>query len=292
MTSGFNWWMVPSVGTMCVDNVNAIDLDFSALPADVYMIQWREGRGEIELVGQPGLRSNFTDATPYVAFFQQFLTAVLPGLTLAQAQKVQTDLVALLYDSKRQAPFNFTVTQGNYNWSALDEDVAAMSLETVPYIAEAVAGTGGTTSSLVSQINAMIDQINSSIVSPHNTTVGQMNAYLIGSDINTSFEYVTIAGSASGNAPAAHPGLRGSVPAASNISHIAGPGGGSPITVSWRPIGATAPLSLSITDMSNLMIGIANRRTTLLTTNNTKTNAINALTAISDVIAYDVTAGW
>lgn len=280
MTSGFNFWMVVGAGVMCVDNVNVSGMDFSSLPGDVQMIQWREGRGEIEYTSGPALRTVFYDVTPYTALFQQFMT-LLSGITLAQAQQIQTDLIALLYDSKRQLPFNYTLSAGNYNWSALDADVAAMSIETIPFIVGNTSSVGsalsGSITALEAAVNAMIDQLNAAVVTPLNA--GVMNAGFFQRQ-DGSIDY------------AAGPGLANPMAAITHINAGGSGGSGGAADIPWTPIGQYAPVNLTMADMTGLMSGIAARTQSLLYLKNWKSEVIAGYTAISDVIAYDVTAGW
>jgi hypothetical protein len=299
---GFTWWLVPSVQVMCVDNVNATELDFTGLPANLYMAIWREGRGEVETTDAPGLRTNFTDVTPYTSYFQKFMTAKNTdgALTLAQAKKIQSDLVTCLFDDKRQVPYAFTPAGGtSQNWSANDTDVAAMSLEAIPFI----AGGGSSTSlgSLVTQINAMIDAINAGIVSPGTTNAGVVNQInnVLNGNIFPNLRPLIVTGSTSPNTFAT-PGLpagtntnAGSAGAMSSIGHIAGAGTGTgSANIPWSPIGATTPINLTMIDFTAIMTGISTRRQSLLNTRNTKINQINALSTIATVISYNVTAGW
>jgi hypothetical protein len=297
MNRGFPWSMVPDVGVVCLDNTNATEVDFTGFDPTVFMAEWREGRGEIETRGQPGLRTIFYDPTPYAAMFQRGLTilaAETPPLTLAQAQKVQTDLVQMIYDAKRQAPIAYTFSGTSYEWSAFDEDIAAMAIETIPFISGAIQTTGGGTTTIVGQINAMIDQINSSIVSVNNANAAQFNV------LNPVVNYAIplLKGAFISTTTYASPGTDGRGVGSGNfgnnsaIAHISGPGGGAPIIVAWSPIGANAPLNTTMTDITNIMNAIATRRQGLLNTRNTKANAIAALATIAAVIAYDVTAGW
>src|SRR5262245_66685290 len=111
-------------------------MDFSALPSDVWMIQWTEGKGEIERQtaggkNLNGLREEFHDITPYAPLFQQFMH-LLPGLTLGQAKKVQCDLIQSLYDLKRQAPLPRVVSAGAFTWPADDGAIASMSCAVIP----------------------------------------------------------------------------------------------------------------------------------------------------------------
>src|SRR5262249_54290341 len=74
------------------------------------------------------------------------------------------------------------------------------------------------------------------------------------------------------------------------------PGGGigNPLDVpiAWTPIGQTDPVNVKLSEMGDIMNGIAGRRADLLATKVTKTGEVNALTDITAVIAYDATAGW
>jgi hypothetical protein len=120
------WWLnTDDPQIFAVDNASVSGMDFSTLPINSWMVQWTDGKGEIENQIDPntndnGLRASFIDVTPYASFFQQFLT-LLPGLTLAQAQKVQTDLIKQIFESKRQDPFHYPVASGDYSWDASDE---------------------------------------------------------------------------------------------------------------------------------------------------------------------------
>jgi hypothetical protein len=62
-------------------------------------------------------------------------------------------------------------------------------------------------------------------------------------------------------------------------------------THQWAPIGS-GPVGLSDVEMRAIINGITIRRLLLDQTRVEKHNAINALTSIAAVIAYDATAGW
>lgn len=262
MSSGFNFWMVVSAGTMCVDNVNVTAMDFSSLPGNVAIIQWREGRGEIEQTTGAPLRTIFQDVTPYCQLFQQFMTR-LSGLTLAQAQQIQTDLLSMLYDNKRQLPFSFNVAAGNFSWSTVDADIAAMSIATIP----SIIGSG--LASLATTVNTIA-----------------ASAAALQNDINANLMAVQIQ-TDSGGVFAASPGLFNPL----NHSFPTYTAGAA-ATIKWTPIGHSAPVTLSSSEMAGLMSGISTRSSNLLTTLANKSSAIGALAEIADVIAYDVTTGW
>ena len=297
IVQGFSWSLVPSVQVMLVDNVNANNMDCSGLPSNLYMAEWREGRGEIETTDAPGLRTTFTDVSPYAVYFQRFMTVKNTdgALTLAQAQKIQNDLITCLFDDKRQAPYAMTVSGTPYQWSAHDTDVAAMSLETIGSSGASIPG------SLAAQINAMIDEINANIVAQGNTLASQLVAFQANgvnagpiSYLNSYCRTIFVAGAGAVAAPGLGSGVN-CPPSTQNfspplsITHIGGPSASS---IPWSPIGATAPLTLTGDQMNSLMSGIATRRQTLLNTRNSKQAAVNALATIAAVIAYTVTTGW
>jgi len=151
-------------------------MDYSMLDSSLWMVQWTDGKGEIEYQIDPstnhnGLREGFYDITPYVPFFDQFLQR-LPLLTLDQAKKVKIDLIKQLFESKRQLPFHYPVAAGDYWWDATDSSLYAST-------------AGGVQSAIVklneviSRLNGLIPSINaidSSICSQANTVFGQVNS--------------------------------------------------------------------------------------------------------------------
>jgi hypothetical protein len=346
------WWIMPQDAhdqTMSVDNDFVMGMDFSVLPSNVRIIQWREGQGEIELTEGPQLRSNFYDVTPYAPFFQQFMS-LISGISLGQAKKIQTDLITLLYENKRQLPYHHAIAAGDFSWEATDAVVTAMSAATLPAL---LGGTSGSGSSLVGLINAqaaaLAANINANVVTPgNNTLIAQINSLIV--DIanmlithsndriaqinsrivtkgNNLMLYIsgTMLGQMSEGIGAnkincrlqGSPvvGLAGDIVQygdafvnidvyADSFNHIGSafiPVSASPIapgsgpgaaTLQFTPIGQSTPVTVTVTEMSDIMSGIHARRTSLLTTKFNKTAAVNAMTAISNVIAYDVTAGW
>jgi|SRR5215510_13908812 len=310
--------MVRSPNVMSVDNDSVQNLDLTALASTIWMLQWRDGHGEIEREGTNGLRENFFDIIPYCPFFQQFLTK-MPNLTLVQAKKVQTDLIAEIYRSKRQAPYAYTVAAGALTWEADDESTAAMSLTAVPAVYDMISGTG--TSTLVGLINnrlaalatnvnnnftSLISQIGARSVTKGNDLITFLNTKVIG-DISVAAETInrqllhneTIGGAAPGISPSVYMDHAtvtfDALPALPSVAVTPiPPGGAVPTTnaIPWMPLGATSPVNLTMAEMIGLMSGIATRRKTLQTTRNSKTAAVNALTTVAAVIAYDVTTGW
>jgi hypothetical protein len=326
--------MVRHVAAMGVDNTNVVGMNYTALAPDVETIEWKSGVGEIEYSDRARLRENFVDVTPYCPFFQQFMT-LLVGITLTQAQKIQTDLIDVLYDSKRQMPYHYVVAAGDFMWEATDPTIAAMSIEVLPTIIGYSTGTSDATP--VGKINALIDQINAWLVNPGNTLTTQIESNIV-DGVNSivadgtnsavvnvhnnfiSFFNGTILVTISGNLQTsglstvppnyAAPGLSGNLPSSGDtmgpIGHISGvtqnpfptfphqgitPDPSIP-PINWTPLGMASTVTLSATEMGTLMNGIAQRRASLLNVCTTKKAAVNALTTLAAVIAYDVTAGW
>lgn len=121
------WWLQTNERAFSVDNALILGMDFSALPRDLWMIQWIEGRGEIEYQTKDkrnlnGLRTKFTDITPYVPLFTQFMHRMQAKRLLEQqAKAIQIDLIKQIFETKRQEPYRHPIGAGTYNWDASDE---------------------------------------------------------------------------------------------------------------------------------------------------------------------------
>lgn len=177
------WWLNTDHKAFSVDNASVKGMDFSTLDPAIWMVQWQDGRGEIEHqvdqdTNDNGLRENFIDVTPYAPFFQQFL-AKCPRLTLTQAKKVQIDLIRQLFESKRQAPFHYPVAAGDYWWDATDETLMS---STVAAIQNATASLN----QVITALNSVVAHYNSNFVgiinqnaSYSNTLVAQINSAIV-----------------------------------------------------------------------------------------------------------------
>ena len=55
MSRSFNFWIVAPAQTMGIDNVNVAPTNMAALPPTTRMVQWREGRGELESNDRAGI---------------------------------------------------------------------------------------------------------------------------------------------------------------------------------------------------------------------------------------------
>src|SRR5262245_66117141 len=170
------WWIRPDLRVMSVDNTLVQQMNVTALPVDVLFIEWVEPRGWIAYKCGPGLRAAFIDVRPCTSYFQQFLTLQKPaGLTLVQAKKVQTDLLALLYTTKRQVQIAFNVAAGNFSWDATDESVAGMSAIMVPALYSMITNTS--TNSLVSSINHRFASLATNVNNNLGDSVSKLHAF-------------------------------------------------------------------------------------------------------------------
>jgi len=181
------WWLTtdpPQV--FSVDNAAVKGMDFSTLAPDVWMIQWSEGKGEIERQSDDGenlngLRETFIDLTPYAPLFQQFLQLIkAKALLLPQAQKVQVDLIREIFESKRQAPFHYPVAAGDYWWDATDATLFAST-------AAGLQNVTATANALVTALTKLINDINAHLSDVINTSIAPVGNQLV-TDTNATID--------------------------------------------------------------------------------------------------------
>jgi phage gp45-like len=175
-SSRMRFWIVRHLNSFGVENCHVDGMDFTTLEANIEIVEWKEGMGEVEYNDRPKLRETITDVTPFAPFFDQFI-AKLPYITLAQAKKIKCDLISLLYDNKRQLPYAYNVAAGNFTWDATDQSVLGMTTATIPSLISILVGTSDST--VVGKINTLADQINANIVAPGNQTIGQINSNIV-----------------------------------------------------------------------------------------------------------------
>jgi hypothetical protein len=166
------WFLATDHKVFSVDNAIASDMDYSDLDPTIWMVQWTDGKGEIEKqidknTNDNGLRETFIDVIPYVPYFQQFLERV-KFLKLPQAKKVQIDLIHQIFDSKRQAPFHYPVAAGDYWWDATDATLFSST-------AAGLQNTIATLNTLIDKVNALAASINSG----DSSLIAQINARIV-----------------------------------------------------------------------------------------------------------------
>lgn len=338
------WWLNTDHKAFAVDNssVNG-GMDFSALPPDIWMVQWTDGRGEIEhqtLDGENlnGLRENFVDVIPYAPYFKQFLS-LLPGLTLDQAKKIQIELINTIFDSKRQMPFHYVVATGDFWWDASDTSMAAASLSGVQNATAKVDeiaaklnalvadinsrindannnvvitnGNSSVSTAFIGAVNGIVNEINNQIVVQGSTLTYHVNETMLGlyqsaggiggnNNLNNKLRtgFVTGLDTDIAHTTATFSYVDGIAPGTyASINYLNGIswdpiGGVVQANVQWIPIGATAPVDVATDEQQAILSGISERTNELNLIRNQKNAAVNALTTIASVIAYDVTTGW
>lgn len=297
-----------------VDNAIAV-VSLAALPVNVVVVAYQIDQGSIEYNDRPNLRTPFTDPAPYQPFLNLWITAAAaqtPALQVAQAKQVKIDLVEAIFHHKRRLPYAY----GAWSYDAHDESVTNIDLQV-----QATATVSTDLSGLVASINAafatIANQVNATVVgganamvNVNNASAGQVNAW--------SAAYVTNFGRVQrentqppANAsqavmmtPKSDPwqtglgsGGFGSMAAVGNIAGATVSGSVSPGfshvgNITLQPLNAATPQSILATDVYAALLGIANRRNSLNTNRLTKQIAINALTTIAAVVAYDATTGW
>jgi hypothetical protein len=257
----------------CIDNA-AVQMDCSALPANVGKVIWDSANGWLEYSDRPKLREPFTDPSVYQPLLNTAMTALetaAPPLTLAQAQAVKQTLIDALYAVKRTAPITVAVSVGSKTWDGSDEAIATMNQQ----VASATAGFS--TSSLVTQINAMIAALNNDM-----TIIAGDFTPLVLSPPNGVFPgaWIWTYGSTKPAPPAGH------------YATVTGGGGVTGGPFPWLPLGATATVNLTLADLTTIVNAVVTRRQSVAGTRASKKAAVAALATIPAVIAYDVTTGW
>jgi hypothetical protein len=165
------FWLARRQNIMSVDNASVGSMNYAALASNVNFVEWRDaGEGEVEYSDRPPMRESTIDVLPYCPYFDQFLLKLV-GITLTQAKKVKKDLIAEVYNTKRQAPFHYVVAAGDYFWDATD---ATLFSSTIPAIQNATASINA----IVTALNAVVAYYNSNFVNAinGNATIGNANA--------------------------------------------------------------------------------------------------------------------
>lgn len=290
---------IRSTNLAMVDNADII-IDCSTLPANVEIVAFAGIEGKIEYNDRPAMRTPFTDPSPYQLQLNAWMTAyaaVTPALLLAQAKQVKRDLVDSIFHHKRRLPY----ASGPWQYDARDEAVA--------YGTALLGGMKSASTNFFTQINqilaTLVGQFNNNVIGAYNSTVSSfgvgitancLNALLKGSgvyDTDSGGVGSVIGYVASTKTPNfAVSGMTGMA----NLPGATMPASSISIAVSgnivMQPLNASAPQSIAATDFYSALVNIAGRRSALNTNRLTKQNAINALTTIPAVVAYDATTGW
>jgi hypothetical protein len=284
-------------GIVSVDN-QPLAVATSSVPANVAMVAFdcSGGAGNVEYNDRLRLLEPFIDVTPYLALINAWLSAAaMMGMpiTLAQAKMVKIGLVDGIFNSERQLPID---TQ-NYTWDASDPSFLGMQAAVMAWdVAGAITQADAT---FAANVNGMTVQ------TPHTGVAANAIAGVYSSIANyfsaswpysgtrpplggswgpsTNYVYSVYGGDVTQQP---NVGMQKSPINAPSASVLAGP------PIDWPPINSTVLVRLSMASMRAIIWAIQWRRTQLQTTRLFKESAINALTTIADVIAYDVSSGW
>jgi len=277
-----------------VDNASAV-ISLAPLPTNVVVVAFQKDIGSVEYNDRPNLRVPITDPSPYQPQINLWITAAAaqtPALQIAQAKQVKVDLVQAIYDHKRRLPYT-------YNGKVYETSDEAVTMMT----AAMVSGTSGDTGGLVSSINTALatitGQINSQVVAVNNGSAAAVNDWSYYNSLNWpkfGFQFGSLTGGVGGNHDYTYltSALAGvSYGGFATMGVLAGAsvaaGGGS---ITWQPIGSPDPIALPGSELSGALGGIVTRRNALNNNRVDKQAAINALSTIAAVTAYDATTGW
>jgi hypothetical protein len=293
-----------SEGIMSIDN-QPLAIDTSALATNIEFVAYdcNGGAGNIEYSNALRVLDPFIDVVPYASFVNTWLTAAAAMLalpiTLAQAKRVKIGLVDGIFNSKRQLPISYA----NQTWEATDQALMGMQAAVNGWDIAASISAGDAT--LAANINTMSLQVNLGAIASQPVATGTSDGQTFYLDGYGSIMYMYQISPNDTNGP-------WNVSSTNSPAWLTSVGGGgvsqqpsysgstTPITfqqtagpnISWPPLNATTPVTMSMTSMRTLLANIQSRRASLQSTRLTKTNAVNLLTTIAAVIAYDATSNW
>ena len=285
-----------SEGIMSIDNQPlAIDTSSVASNIEIVVYDCSAGSGNLEYNDRLRVLEKFIDVAPYAPFVNVWLQAsLLTQLppTIVLAKQIKLALVDGIFNSKRQLPISFASNM----WDASDQALAEMQAAIVSWDVAASASSADVT--LTQNFNSIgINTNQTSFVSvsppagagggaisysPHYTGPDSKGNYTNPPNV-TSPAFI---GQVSGGGLASQAGFSAQYGSALAAPTTTGP------TFALAPYNSTVSVLMTMTDLRSLISAINTRRTTLTNVQLAKRNAINALTTIDAVIAYDVTTGW
>jgi hypothetical protein len=310
--------IIRSESMVVIDNAPLV-LDCSTVPANVEVVAYEDTGGTVEYNDRPSVRVMFTDPSPYQPILNSWMTtsaAASPALQLAQAKTIKAGLVEGIFHHKRRLPYSAV----GYSWDTNAESIA--SLETLVR-GKASISLSSDTSVLVASINdafsVLTNQINDKVVAENNISAGNVNGWSTTMAINWAnldLVYQQLNGTTGGASTGTQhthtyfvygytldvnyrsPGA-GGFQSMTNLSGVTISGGVNMTsslnytgTIATQPLNSGSMVNVPASDVNVALQGIAARRETLNSNRLTKQAAINALTTIPAVVAYDATTGW
>jgi hypothetical protein len=199
------FWLVPANNVVTVDDA-PMAVDLSDVPANIYIVDWGGKDGTILYTDRVGVREKFSDPSPYQTYINRWMLAAqdpnqnelgapsVQPITLAQAQAVKTSLINSLFDLKRQAPIDVTITVTpssssekatiTTTYDASDENVSSMQSQAIGEMTGSAAGghdsLGACIQRLEDSMNASADGLNYNLA----VSAGNFNTSLASSASN------------------------------------------------------------------------------------------------------------
>jgi hypothetical protein len=214
------------------------------------------------------------------------------------------------------------VNQINTQWAnqtnQLNANYTTQASQTNSYCIDPINSNANSGNALVGHVNADANTTNSYIAGSGNSLVSYINGILGGrgdgqNTINNKLFTTALGSSELVAAPGLDANIGGTNVGFSNVSgsgasfvttsYVGTPSVSTPsvigntpsglgVTIQWQPVGQSALVTLSHPEISGIMKGVSDRRNSLATVQVGKKIAVDALTTVAAVIAYDVTAGW
>jgi hypothetical protein len=247
--------IAPEENIMAIDNQPMYIADMSSVATNISIIAYNcsNGVGMVEYNDRLKLFDSFSDMSPYIPFFNQWLvvaeTFTSMPLTLPQAKYVKIGLTEATFNSKRQAPIAFA----GFNWDASDPAVVLMQNALATWDVAAAASAAD----------------------------AQLAANVSGMTIDTQTTFTGSGGSISAVSTSTHSAVG-----------APGPVTGPTVKWPTYPSPPGTLVNLTMSAMRSLIAAINQRMQNLNTVRTNKETAINHLTTIADVIAYSVLSGW
>jgi hypothetical protein len=280
------WWICPWDNQVCIDDASIKGIDCSSIPANVYLIWWNGEDGEILYNDRPGIREPFTDVSPYIPLFNQWMlkaqTATKP-ISLAQARQVKSKLTDGLFSDKRQKP----ITYMGQSFEGGDEATSAISAKVSAQAGPNVNALKTSLQTLSDNLNASVGSLNSQVSDYADQYMAQTNSGLTspvtahGDAINAIIDGASAGHVGGGSNPLL---LKANMPAVP-MPPVNIPG------VTWRTASG-APMNLSFDEFTGLANELSARRMALKDTQTSHKNNVNSLGTVAAVAAYDITSGW
>jgi hypothetical protein len=245
----------------------------NSFASNISFVQWGNGAGIVLYSDRLALPEVFTDPSPYQIAVNQWMTAkaslLVTPLTLAQAQAIKNSLIDGVYAYKRQSPLTVSTSQGSLTFSMDDQYGVLQAPGAIP-IAQILLGGMGSIETMVQ-----------GVVSSYNTAAAN-DAYYNESEMFAGLSIATTGNSWTDYLSIHAYGISASSPALPAITT-------TPVLL---PIGATSYPPFTTADQLAIINAAVAQKSREQLIWSQKRAAVNALTSVASVVAYDTTTGW